>query len=231
MFYDLHVHTMLSIGENTVDECAEMARKLGINGIGIARYFNGTLEELPRIEGVDLINCLIIKPSNPEELQNLAKKARIKAEVLMVHGGDYKVNRAACENSYIDVLCHPELGRRDSGLDHTCIKVAADNNVAIEVNFREVLESHKRQRVYVLSAMRKNVALCRKYDAKVITTSGSVSKWSIRAGRELAALTHLLGLELGIAIDSVSAVPEEIVRTNREKLAGRRWEGVSIVEE
>lgn len=231
MFYDLHVHTLMSIGENSVEECAEIAKKLGINGIGICRYFTGKLDEIPKIQGIELINCVMIKPSNTEELLEMARKVRDKTEILMVHGGDYDVNRAACENSMIDILCHPELGRRDSGLDHICAKAAADNNVAIEVNFREVLESHKRQRIYVLSAMRRNISLCKKYDAKIVTSSGAVSKWSMRSGRELAALTHVLGLDLGTSIDTVSMIPEEMIRTNREKLAGTRWEGVSIVSD
>jgi RNase P/RNase MRP subunit p30 len=79
--------------------------------------------------------------------------------------------------------------------------------------------------------MRKNIMLCRKYGAPVITASGSISKWDMRSGRELAALSNILGLELGHAIDSISAIPENIVKANREKLAGKQWEGVRVVEE
>ena len=209
-FYDLHIHTSFSIGENSVEEIAEMAKRLGFAGIGIARYYSGSsLDELPKVDGIDIINSVI----------------------LMVHGVDYDINRAACENPMIDVLCHPELGRRDSGLDHICVKSAADNNVAIEINFREVLESYKRHRVYVLSSIKKNAKLCTKYDTPIITNSGAVNKWSMRSGRELASVTNLIGIELGAAIASVSETPERIVRINREKIAGRRWEGVEIVNE
>ena len=78
--------------------------------------------------------------------------------------------------------------------------------------------------------MTKNVKLCREYNADVITTSGAVNKYGLRSGRELAAVTNLLGLELGKAIESVSSVPEEIVKINKEKLAGRRWEGARMVD-
>jgi ribonuclease P/MRP protein subunit RPP1 len=160
----------------------------------------------------------------------MVKKIRNKVEVLMVHGGDYDVNRAACENSMVDILCHPELGRKDSGLDHICMKSAEENRVAIEINFREILESYKRHRVYILSAMKRNIKLCKKYNTLIITTSGAVSKWNMRPGRELASVSHILGMELGEAIASVSTVPEELVKTNREKLANKRFEGVSVVE-
>ena len=34
-FYDLHVHSTMSIGENSVEEMAEMGKRLGFSGIGI----------------------------------------------------------------------------------------------------------------------------------------------------------------------------------------------------
>ena len=228
-FYDLHVHTALSIGENSVDEIIEMAKRLGLSGLGIVRYYVGRIEKIPESKDIDLVSVIIIKPDSKEELDALAKKIRNRVEVLMVHGGDYDINRAACENSMIDILCHPELGRRDSGLDHICVKAAQENDVAIEINFRETLESYKRQRVYILSSMMKNIKLCNKYNANVITTSGTVTKWGMRGGRELAAITHLLGLDLGKAISSVSTIPIEIVKKNREKLANKRWEGVKVI--
>ncbi|HIG97659.1 MAG TPA: hypothetical protein HA230_04935 [Candidatus Aenigmarchaeota archaeon] len=225
--YDLHVHTSLSIGENSVEDVAKMAKRLELSGIGIVRYYPVT-ENLPKIEGIDLISSIMLKAAKPDELNAMAEKARSKAEILMVHGGDYDVNRAACENPLIDVLCHPELGRKDSGLDHICVRAAHDNNVAIEINFREVLESYKRNRIYVLSAMKKNIELCKKYETKIVSSSSAVTVWGMRSGRELAALTHLLGLELGKSIETSSTIPEQIIRENREKMAGKRLEGVSV---
>ncbi len=230
MFYDLHVHTSLSIGENTVEEMAEMARKVGLTGIGVARYFNGKIGELPRIEGVDIVSCVIIKSDNPADLAKSVGKARDKAEVVMVHGGDYDINRAACENPMVDILCHPELGRKDSGLDHVCLKAASENKVAIEINFREILESYKRRRIYILSGMKKNITLAKKYGTRIITASGAVNKWGMRSGRELSSFAYLLGADIGEAIGTTSTVPEEIIKINREKLAGSRFEGVSVVE-
>lgn len=229
-FYDLHVHTSLSIGENTIDEIVDMAKKLDLSGIGIIRYYSsGRLEELPKSD-IDLISAVMIKPETADEMNEIAKKIRKKADLILVHGGNYDINRSACENSMVDILCHPELGRKDSGLDHICAKSAQENNVAIEINFREILESYKRHRIYNLSYIGKNISLCSKYGTKMIITSGSVSKWGMRSGRELASIAYLLGMELGNAIASVSTVPEELIKSNREKLAGNKSEGVTVVE-
>ncbi len=231
-FYDMHVHTTLSIGEDSAEEMAGFAKRLGISGIAIVRYYtHEKISPPPKIEDIDLINAAIIKPASPEELNSMAQKIRNDVEILIVHGGDFDVNRAACESPLVDILAHPELGRNDSGMDHVCVKAAKENNVAIEVNFREVMESYKKRRVFVLSAIKKNIKLCRNYEVSIVTTSGAVNKWGLRSGRELASISHLFGLDLGAAIDSVSTIPEEILRINREKLAGQRFEGVSVVEE
>ena len=220
----------MSIGENTTEDMAETAKKMDLEGLGIVRYYNGKIEKLDKIEGIDIVNAIMIKADTVDELKKIAKKIREKAEILMVHGGNFEINRAACENSMIDILCHPELGRKDSGFDHVCAKAAAENNVAIEINFREILESFKKQRIHVLSSMKRNVMLCNKYNAKIITTSGAISKWGMRSGRDLAAIPNILGLELGDAISSVSEIPVNIVNTNREKLEGRKWVGFEIVK-
>jgi histidinol phosphatase-like PHP family hydrolase len=55
-FYDLHVHTNLSIGENTVEEIVEMAKRLDFVGVGIARYYSaGRLSKLPE-SNIDMVS-------------------------------------------------------------------------------------------------------------------------------------------------------------------------------
>ena len=225
MFYDLHAHTAASIGENKLEEMANMAKRLGFDGIAIVSYFPDIID-VKQVEGIDIINAVMLKPANVQELEKLISKARPKAELLYVHGGNYDINRAACESPAVDMLCHPELGRKDSGIDHIVIKLAAENNVATEVNFREILESHGRNRSNILSSMRTNIMLANKYEAKVIATSGAVNIWGMRAGRELAAFLNLMGMDLGESLDAMSNIPKKMIAENREKLAGKRREGV-----
>ncbi|MBI2579519.1 MAG: hypothetical protein HYW27_01320 [Candidatus Aenigmarchaeota archaeon] len=227
-FYDLHVHSTLSIGEDSVEDMAGMAKRLGLAGIGIVRYYPGRLESLPKMEGMDIVSVAMIKASSPEEMRNAVRAAREKAEIILVHGGDYEINRAACENSMVDILCHPELGRKDSGLDHVCVKAAKENNVAVEINFREILESHRKNRVFAMTSIKRNVDLLKKYGTPVVTNSGAVTKWGMRGGRELASVAGLMGMDMSKAIESVSSVQEEMLKLNREKLSGKRWEGVWI---
>ena len=218
-YYDLHVDI-----EN-IEGAINMAKKIGFNGIALTTQI---LEKKPEIN-IDLVSCIMIKARNKDELKKEIEKNRERFEILMVYGGEYEINRAACEDSKVDLLCHPEKNRNDSGLDHVCVKAAAENNVAIEINFNEVLNARNRPKI--LSFLQRNIFLCKKYNTKVVTTSGAKSIWEIRAPRELAALTYLLGHDLKSAIDSISIIPKDIVDINREKLSGLRFGNVRVVKE
>ena len=223
--YDLHVYTNRSNGENSVDEMIAFAKKLGLGGLGIARFHTQERLDFPKTD-IDLVDVVLIKAGN--DIDDIAREVRDKAEVIAVYGGNYDVNRQACESKYVDVLFHPELNRLDNGLDHICVRAAQENKTAIEINFREILESYEKGRARILGFMKRNIMLCKKYGANVITTSSALSKWNMRSARELASIAYLLGMDLGHAIGTTSTIPEELVRNNREKLAGKRWEGVYI---
>jgi ribonuclease P/MRP protein subunit RPP1 len=231
VYYDLHIHTTQTIGENTTEEMVEIAKLLDLKGIGVCRFFEDrTKWGISEDFGIDIIKVAVVKIQKPDELADAVKKAR-KAEIIAVHGGDYNINRVACENSMVDILFHPELGRNDSGFDHICARAAAENNVAVEINFREVLQSYRKRRSLILNQIMKNIMLCKKYQTPVIITSGAQNKWGMRSGRELASLAHILGMELGQAMAAVSTTPEEIIKNNRKKLQGKKIEGVEEVDE
>lgn len=236
-YYDLHIHVKDSGGEDSVNDIINMASRLGLKGVGIALHAEQPFGEFVEYKkkagekGIDLVSVALVQAKSVNEMQNLVSKARSKAEIVAVYGGDYDINRAACENPMVDILLHPEHGRLDSGLDHICVRSAADNNVTIEINFHELLESYRKRRIRIFAKMKQNILLCKKFGVKFIVTSGAVSKWDMRFGRELAALPFLMGIELGQSIESASIVPEELVKLNREKLAGKRWEGVVIHED
>ena len=237
-FYDIHIHSDASIGENSVEEIVKQAERLGLKGIAITDYFS-SLKDIKQLKerisnintDIDISIGAIVRAETSDQLKKMVRNVRKHVELVLVHGGDYRINREAVEMPEVDVLCHPELDRRDCGMDHITVKSAAENKVAIEINFREILESFKKHRVYVISNMKKNIFLAKKYEAPIIVTSDAASIWGMRAGRELAAFAFLLGLPLADAINTVSVVPEKIIEVNREKLAGKRFPGVREVDE
>lgn len=238
-YYDLHVHSNFSIGENSVAELSKFAQDLGYVGIAICDHYAGkekflqqkqAIAEAQKQIGIEILQGIEIQPKNPKQLNALASLLREHVVVLIAHGGDYSINRAACQNSRIDILAHPELGRLDSGLDEVCLNAARDNNVAVQINFREILYGYRKPRTYILSHIAENIRLCNAVGVKMVVCSGAQTVWDMRDPRSLAAIVNILGLELGKSIDAVSSIPEAIAETNKAKLSGKiHVSGVEVV--
>ncbi len=222
-----------------MERIVEMARKLELKAIVIADSFDSKkeLESLKEeaskfISDVKVYVGIEIKAETPKELKSKVERFRKLADVILVSGGEVEINRAACENPFVDVLCHPEAGRKDSGIDHIMAKQAAMHNVAIELNFHQFLSAGRKQRSHILAHMRRNVMLAEKYGANIVVTSGAESVWEMRAGRELAALAYVAGMSREQAVRTTSTIPESILaRAMERKSPDFVLPGVRIVRE
>lgn len=235
-YYDMHVTTKYSYGVDTVENVVKYAERLGfdtivlLDGIDTLDVLNTIKKDVMSVESnVNVLVGVEIKTENPNELSRQINRFRDNVDILAVHGGCFEVNRSAVENPRVDILTHPELKRKDSGMDHVMMKLAAENNVAIELNFREYLHSYKKIRSYVLSHMRRNVMLARKYGTHVIVASGAESVWDMRAGRELASLAYMCGFDRERAVKTVSEVPDFIVKRTTEIKNSTLKNGVKVI--
>jgi len=236
-FFDLHMHSAFSGGESSLEELASTAKQLGYKGICFAVYPLSKKEyeilkaEIKRVKkqvGIDIF--FGIEARNLKELRGLAKRRKV-FDILLARGGDVELNREACETPEVDILTHPEFQRQDSGLDHVCAKFAAKNNVAIEVNFRQILITGKKTRSMVLSNIQNNIKLAKKYKTSMILCSGAISHWGLRDPNCLISMACELGLELKDAKDAISKVPENIIEMVRKR-KDKNWimPGVEVVK-
>ncbi len=235
-FYDLEVHSNLSEGENTIAEIAKFAGQLGYSGIAICDKYESVeklkelKEQISKIETtVEIYAGVKIYAETAEELYKIIEKVREHVAIVIVAGGRYDINRAACESPKVDILAHPELGRIDSGLDEVCLHSAVKNNVAIQVNFKEVLDTYRRSRAFALDRIAKNIHLCNELNVPIIVSSGAYSIWDMRDPRKLVSIANILGLEFEKAFTCVSSIPQNIIENNKKKLSGTKiTEGVEI---
>lgn len=219
-FYDLNV----VFGEEN-GPIIERAKKLGLSGICLVhtcsdgQRLEEYLTKLDQLRGdagpeIELISGVLLKGAN---LEKIAKEIRRRVDVILASGGDYEINRMACSSDYIDILCHPEKGRRDCGIDHICCKEARDHNTLLEINFREILVSQAGQRIKKLNQMKEILRLCLKTKSPFIVNSGAREMWELRGGRELSSVSYALGAQLYPALVSNSELSERLVKLNREK--------------
>ncbi|MBC5793384.1 MAG: hypothetical protein H8Z69_05115 [Nanohaloarchaea archaeon] len=180
--------------------------------------------------GWESTNCdyetVFLEAENWGELKRKIDRNRGDADILVFKGGDEQLNRKAAESSRIDVLLHPEKGRKDSGIDHVVAEKAADNHVAIGFDLKQLLEKEGKHRSFVLKHWRRNLKLCEKYGTPYVITSGASEKLDLRAPRDLKAIIDSLGFE---GRKSVSDYPKRILERS-ENVESQVRSGVEEVD-
>jgi len=227
-YFDLHVHSAFSEGTSSLEQLAQIAKKLNYSGFCFVEYFQNdsqikkSYQEIERVSEKEKIEIFLgFEARNPHELEVLAQKRR-KFDVLLAQGGDLKMNRLAVETPEVDILTHPSFERTESGMNHVLMKLAKENNVAIEVNFREILVNERKSRSKVLANIISNVSLAKKIHAPLIVCSGSLSHWELRDPLELISFMTHLGLKIDEAKECIAKIPEKIILQNKER-RNQKW--------
>jgi len=116
-------------------------------------------------------------------------------------------------------------------LNHVLVRSAAKNDVAIEINFREILITNKNSRSKVLSNMRNNIMLAKKFKAQIILCSGAISHFELKSPECLISMVSQLGLELSEAKNSITKIPESILNRSKERKS-EKWvsPGIKVVK-
>ncbi len=238
-FYDLCVRSPFGGGQSSIAEIMKTGERFGFSGVCIVDGFRdlaglgelkAAIEKARAGTKLDIALGAEIRADSVQELKRLLETVRERVEVLIVSGGDYSINRAACEDSRVDILLHPEAGRIDSGLDEACTEAAQKNSVAIGFGFKELLNSFRKQRAKILESIGTNAQLLEKSRGMGVVVSSAGSVWEMREPRQLASVLTALGFELSSALKMVSENPMWILEKNRKVLAGKRiTEGVEVV--
>ena len=236
-FYDLHLHSEFSEGKSSVEDFAKRAKILGFHGICFAVYYKDIRRvdqlkkratEVSKKIGIDIF--IGLEATTLEELKKLINVRR-DYDLLLVRGTNLNLNRKAVQTKEVDILTHPEYNRKDSGLNHIMTKLAAKNKVAVEINFREILQSSKNTRSHIMHHIQENVKLCKKYKTPIIISSGAVSHWQLKDPKILISMGCLVGLELNEAKKALSKTPEDMIKMIKER-RDKRWvrPGVKVVK-
>jgi RNase P/RNase MRP subunit p30 len=224
MFFDFHIH-----GD---PEVALNAGKLGYHGVVLTacsrdcinqpetlKNLRKTVEKIKTGKGDNDLHSIQIgveiEARNPEDLKKQVNKFRKMADVILVHGGDLKINRAATEDPRVDILSHPYRTRFDSGINHVLAVKACENSVAIELNLKYFLLTRPNHRYRVLTQFRQIMKLHRKYKFPVIITSDAGSAYDLRDPHDVMALAACFGMTKDEAFEALSKTPQKIIKRNR----------------
>jgi len=221
--YEPNLHS-LPDGSSSASRLALAAKRLGYSGIIITNHTTSGwplgVEAARLVGGIEVAIGAEIVASDQRSLHSRATSLRDRAAFLAVHGGDEKINRAACEDPNVDLLAHPHRGR--AGIGVAGAKAARDNQVAIALDLSSMIILRGPARVRWMETVRRDLNLIEKFDLPLMMTTGARSHLDLRSPRDLTALAGLLGLDRERALEAL-ALPESILDLNR-----RRWTSVGV---
>ncbi|MDL2270728.1 ribonuclease P subunit P30 [Methanobrevibacter sp. OttesenSCG-928-I08] len=225
MFYDLNIK-----GKNFNEDLhlAKEASLLGWNSVAFNynddnldnafEYFD-TLQE----ESLNFNNPLNvdfryeITTNNSNHLRKLSRKYRDKINLISVLGGHLKVNRTSCETIHIDILSRPYFKRKDCGINHVLAKEAANNDVAIELCFKDILTTYLSYRSKILANFKEIISLHRKFDFPLILTSGSTFIYDIKNPVDLSYFFKEIGLKEEEIEEGFKNSPKNLINFNKNR--------------
>jgi ribonuclease P/MRP protein subunit RPP1 len=219
-YYESCIHS-LPEGSDSPSRLAFVARRLGYGGIiicnhtGFEKFFKP--EAALKVKGIEVFFGIEVMADNARSLQSRIAAARSRTYFVGVHGGSEEINKAACEDQKVDVLFHPENGRRDLGI--AAAKAAQINQIAVGFDLHPLVRLRGSSRSKWLEIVRRNIALARKFELATIITTGAVSHFDLRAPRELSSLAKMAGFE-DHEINEALMYSSKILERNRKRWAG-----------
>lgn len=222
-FYECNLHA-LPDGSDSASRLAMAAKRLGYSGIIITNHTTSGrpfgFDAAKLVSGIEVVFGVEIVAKDQRALHTRAASLRDGYDFVAVHGGDDKINRAACEDPNVDLLAHPHDGR--SGIGVAAAKAARDNQVAIALDLSPMIRLRGGSRVRWMEVVRRDLNLIEKFDLNLMISTGARSHLDLRSPRDLVSLAILLGLERDRAFEAL-ALPETILDLNR-----RRWASAGV---
>lgn len=184
--------TAYPAGDATLSRFATTADRYGYDGIVRRRGEAGASLDTIREEiGIDVVDGLEIDTSDPSVLAGTLGTERADRTLVLVRGGDNRINRQAVEDPRVDVLSAPM--RTGGDVNHVLAAAARRNGVRIEFDLGPILRRTGGARVRAVSRLRKLREVVFDADAPFVVSGEPRSHLGLRAPRDLVAVGELVG--------------------------------------
>jgi ribonuclease P/MRP protein subunit RPP1 len=184
-------------GTATVARLAHDAADCGYDGVVVRNHDDAGADydaaAVRDASDVDVVDAVEIRADDPTAASGAVGNYRPKHTLVCVHGGTDAINRFACEQERVDVLCHPLA--EGGELNHVLAKAATRNGVRVELNLRRVLRATGGRRVQFLDAVERLWRVLDHHDTPFVVSADPTSHLHLRGPRELVALGEVCGLD------------------------------------
>jgi len=177
------------------------------------------IEEICNRARVEFVTRVDLMPKTSNELLNNLGRLRRKFEIVSVACASKNVARQAAKDRRVDLLSPCLTFPCKRFFDYAEAELASKKLVAFEIDMAPILSSTGFPRIRLLSSLRKEVAVARKFDIPITISSGASDENFLRSPQDYVALATLFDLPVSCALQALSDYPLSIVERNKEKLS------------
>lgn len=223
-FADLHLCTSIDKLEQ-VERMVKLSAELGYRMVGITFPPNISQEKICQVRQVcndsriEFVTRVDLMPKTSNELLNNLGRLRRKFEIVSVSCTSKNVARQAAKDRRVDLLspCLTFPCKRFFGYAEA--QLASEKSVAFEIDMVQILSLMGFPRVRLLSSLRKEVAIARKFGVPITISSGASDEALLRSPQDYVSLASLFDMSTLGALQALSDYPLAIVEKNRVKLS------------
>ena len=224
VFIDLHLCPNLEDQDKT-RRMIEKSAELGYKAVGVTlpqKFYRDEIEKISKIcseVGLDFISRIDLKPTNTTELLRSLRLLRRSVEIISVRCVSKSVARQAAKDRRVDVLSFSPVDMRRRFFDSAEAELASKAQVSLEFDLAPLLYLHGYRRIRLISKLRDETLIAKKYSVPIILSSGANDPGLLRKPEDYASLGYLFGLDLDDAKKAMSENPRGIIERNRRKLS------------
>lgn len=236
-FADLHLRPPIE-ALNQLERMISKSSELGYQMVAItlppktAQTMIRQLQSICDDANVDLVTRVNLIPRTSKELLHNLRHFRRRFEIISVMCESKSVARQAAKDRRVDLLTFPATNIRRRFFDYAEAELASNALASLEIEMAPLLVLKDFSRVRLLSSLRRESAIARKFDVPIVISSGATSEYLMRGPSDYAALASLFDMDTSVALHALSENPLSIVEQNREKLSPNYVApGIRVVKE
>ena len=198
-------------GDTSVRRFAREAGSLGFDSLVAMDTPAGSFD------GVEILSGILVQDAPMRDVIARVKRAKDYGAVILVSARDNGFNRAAISLKGVHILRGIQAADKNA-FDHVTAKMAADNNVAIDIDLSFLIGARGVVRQRAIHRYRDLLTFERRFEFPVSLSSHARSYLDLRAVREITGLCSLVGMDTPDvekaldAVGRVTAPPASAVR-------------------
>ena len=176
-------------GDTSVRRLALEAKTLGFDSLVAMDTPAGSFD------GIEVLSGIILQDAPMRDVITRVKRVKHSGAVVSVSARDNGFNRAAIGLKGVHILRGIQTADK-TAFDHVTAKMAADNNVAIDLDLSVLIAARGIARQRAIHRYRDVLTFERRFEFPVSLSSYARSYLDLRAVREITGLCSLIGMDI-----------------------------------